>query len=99
MWCQKERLDKSGLSDYIDEIYCSDNIGSEKPFAQFYNAVLEGSGCLPEETMMVGDSLIADVKGAKEAGLSACFYNPDGKEDSIGADYVITKLEDLTKIL
>ena len=98
-WQQEIRIEKSGLGQYTYGVYCSNEIGFEKPHKEFFDAVLKMSDSKPEETLMVGDSITADVGGAKNAGLKACWYNPNGNEDTVGADYVIGSLTDLMKIL
>lgn len=98
-WQQESRMEKSGLAEFLDGIYCSQIIGHEKPYKEFFDAVLEKAGAKAEESMMVGDSITADVGGGKNAGLTTCWYNPNGKEDTVGADYVINSLLDITKIL
>lgn len=92
-------MEKSGLAEFLDGIYCSQIIGHEKPYKEFFDAVLEKAGAKAEESMMVGDSITADVGGGKNAGLTTCWYNPNGKEDTAHADYVINSLLDITKIL
>jgi HAD superfamily hydrolase (TIGR01458 family) len=42
-----------------------------KPSRQFFHAAVEELGCLPEETVMVGDDADSDTCGALAAGLSA----------------------------
>ena len=41
-----------------------------KPAEAFFHAAVESLGCQPEETVMVGDDVEADVGGAKQAGLT-----------------------------
>lgn len=43
-----------------------------KPAAGFFCAAAADMGCQPEQTLMVGDDVNADVLGALEAGLQAC---------------------------
>lgn len=40
-----------------------------KPAEAFFHAALKEIGCRPEETLMVGDDVYADVNGALKAGL------------------------------
>jgi HAD superfamily hydrolase (TIGR01458 family) len=43
-----------------------------KPAAGFFQAAVSSLGCEPDEVMMVGDDVEADVVGAMDAGLQAC---------------------------
>ncbi len=42
-----------------------------KPSAAFFHAALKGTGCKPEEVLMIGDDALSDVGGALKAGLQA----------------------------
>ncbi len=42
-----------------------------KPSARFFMAAVDSVGCLPEQTLMIGDDVEADVNGALSAGLQA----------------------------
>jgi len=52
----------------------------------------------PAEILIVGDSLSADIKGGKNAGLTTMWYSKDGKEDS-SADFVIKNLFDIADVI
>lgn len=41
----------------------------------FYELCIEKAGCLPEECLMIGDSLEKDVLGAKAAGMQAMQFH------------------------
>lgn len=60
-----------------------------KPAVDFYLSAVNSLGCRPEETIMVGDDVEADVVGAVHAGLQGLLvqtgkYNP-GDEDKLVA--------------
>jgi HAD superfamily hydrolase (TIGR01549 family) len=60
-----------GLLDYFREhhIAVSADLGIRKPHATLFLHTLNALGVLPEEAAMVGDSLSADVAGAKRLGI------------------------------
>lgn len=49
----------------------SEEIGIEKPSPIIYQKALSILGIKPEEAVMIGDSLIDDVEGAKRSGIRA----------------------------
>ncbi len=56
-----------------------------KPSGAFFHAAVESLGCRPEEALMIGDDVSADVNGALQAGLQAILvqtgkYLPDDDE-------------------
>ncbi len=63
-----------------------------KPAAGFFHAAVDSLGCKPEEVLMIGDDVEADINGAMEAGLQACLvrtgkYLP-GDENKAGQAFV-----------
>ncbi|MBR7061250.1 MAG: YjjG family noncanonical pyrimidine nucleotidase [Eubacterium sp.] len=99
---QKDRLELSGLNKVFDGVFISDEIGYEKPSEKFFDYVLKHIiPCSKEEILVIGDSLTSDMKGANNADLKCCWYNPEGKPkpEDIRIDYEIKKLEEITKIL
>lgn len=73
---QMKRLIGADLVDYFEAIYVSEVTGSQKPFNEFFDFVFEHSPEIEKsKTLMIGDSLSADIAGAKNAGVSSCWYN------------------------
>jgi 2-haloacid dehalogenase len=94
---QRERLRRAGLLPYFSEVFVSEEIGWDKPDERFFQECLRRIGKKPEEVLMVGDSLTADIAGAERCGLKTCWYNPAGKENKAGCriDREIWDLTDL----
>ena len=99
---QKEKLKGSGLGQYMDGIFISDEIGIEKPGIGFFRPVLELlRGIDPERILVVGDSLTSDMKGGNNIKARCCWYNPQKKKNTVGirVDYEISRLWDVERIL
>lgn len=66
-----EDMRSLGLLDYFDpaHIAISADLRIRKPAAGIFRFALDGLGVSPEETAMVGDSLLADVVGANRLGM------------------------------
>ena len=98
---QQSRLKLAGFYEYFDELFVSDRIGAEKPAEQFFNYCLKNSKTSAEECVMIGDSLNADMAGAKNVGIMAIWYNhakiaiPENKP----YDYMVDSLFDVKNIL
>ena len=62
---------------------------------------MDRAGLEPSEILMVGDSLVSDIAGAREAGIDSVWYNPYSLENlsKISADYEIEDLHELAGIL
>ena len=92
----------SGLGQYMDGIFISDEIGVEKPNIGFFRPVLELlKGIEPNRILVVGDSLTSDMRGGNNIGAKCCWYNPKKKKNTteVHIDYDISKLCDVEKIL
>lgn len=104
---QRNRLMRAGVLNYFEDTFISMDIGYDKPDRRFFDHALHalapngGQPVLPEEVLMVGDSMTTDIIGAKAAGMDTCFFNrrPDGQQDLSAADYVINSMPELLKIL
>ena len=99
---QHSRLNASGLRTYMKDVFVSEDAGYQKPMKKFFDYVFERiPDFSPSQTIIVGDSLTSDIQGGKNAGISTCWYNPDGIKNVFpySADYEIHLLEDLLSIL
>lgn len=77
---QRRRYAHSGLDKYFDGLFISGELGFEKPDRRYFEAV---ESAIPDfdasSTIVVGDSLTSDIKGAVNYSLDSCWYNPGGK--------------------
>ena len=77
---QQIKMRNSGFDRLIDQVFISDVIGYEKPRREFFEiAFADLPGFRKEKALLVGDSLTSDMRGANNAGVDACWYNPKGK--------------------
>lgn len=84
-----------GISDYFFQVYSSAQIGYEKPNIQIYRRVLEKLEDTSEVTM-IGDSYIADVEGAINAGIKAILVR---KENTHNYQNYCKSLDEIDAIL
>lgn len=97
---QRGRLQRSGLFPYIDAMAISEEAGFAKPARGFFDYAFAMVGSPdPEETIMIGDSLISDIEGAKAYGMHTVLYDPHKRHAADSADFVITHLNELDLIL
>jgi len=62
-------LEQAGLREHFDAVVISDRVGFRKPRPEIFREALRELGVEPEETLHVGDSLVADVQGAAALGI------------------------------
>ena len=96
---QLKRMALADFSKYIDGYFISEKIGAEKPSKEFFDACFEILGCDKADAVMIGDSISADIKGAKNYGLTSIWMKGRKNLESDLADYTVTKLEQIKNIL
>ncbi|MBR2617088.1 MAG: HAD-IA family hydrolase, partial [Clostridia bacterium] len=98
---QRNRILKSGLQPYFQGIFLSEEIGYAKPDCGFFNAVFGVIPFAPNQTVMVGDSLSADIAGANNYGIRSVWFNRLGRENDAGVkvDVELRNLRDLPLLL
>ena len=65
-----------GLAELFEVVTLSCNIGFMKPHPRIFEYTLDAMQLTPQETAMVGDSMHADVEGAKALGMTAIWCRP-----------------------
>ncbi len=99
---QDRRIDSAGIRDLFDGIFISQEIGYEKPSAEFFAAAFrEIADFHRDEALVIGDSLTSDIKGGMNAGVRTVWYNPSGAvaPPDITPDYEIKELRELPELL
>ena len=66
-----EQLETVGLKGAFDAIIASCIVGCEKPDVRIFQAAIAALGTEPNQAVHVGDQFLADVEGAKAAGMKA----------------------------
>ena len=93
-------LERVGLNQFIERIYCQHRIGFAKPSAEYFAHVLNDLNSEASEVLMVGDSFSTDVLGASRCGLWAVWLNRRNLEEQFGETYrTIHDLSQLPQLL
>ena len=83
---QTGRLEQSGIAPFFKEIFISEQLHTQKPDAEFYEKI---GARIPNfdknQTLMIGDSLSADIQGGNNAGIDTIWYNPQHLENKTQA--------------
>lgn len=99
---QQARIKNSGVERYMDGIYISEKVGASKPSAKLFDHALKDLGITNRSrVLMVGDDLLADIKGGQNAGLDTCWVNFKNEENHTGIQpkYEIHSYEELYKLV
>ena len=99
---QANKMKLSGLDQIMNGVFVSELMGYPKPMKEYFDACF---AALPDvkrqECILVGDSLTSDMQGANNAGITACWFNPEKREKDVNVriDYEISRLEEVLRIL
>lgn len=71
---QDKKLKNSGIFSYFEHIIDSEMAGVKKPNPIIFELALKKANVVPQKSLMIGDSLEADILGAKGSGLHALHF-------------------------
>lgn len=73
---QHKKIAKTPIENCFKGIINADEVGYKKPNPIIFNHALEIANRRPEQVLMVGDDLEADILGALNCGLHAMHFDP-----------------------
>lgn len=106
-------LRKFKIAKYFDAIVISGFVGWRKPSPKIFQEALDMLGVKADETVFVGDSLIADIEGAKRLGMKTVLLTTKNRKipstdtfqlyarehTDTSPDKIITKIAHLPKAI
>lgn len=76
---QYRKMDRAGVTPFIDLTVLSDDIGINKPDTRiFIHAMRQAGDTCPTRHLMIGDNPLTDIRGAIDAGWAAIWFHPPG---------------------
>ena len=108
---QVNRLSLGGMLSDFSHLFISEKAGASKPSRDFFDYCLRKLNerrcqdnekeILPEEIMMIGDSLTSDMAGGRNNGLKTCFFDRKntGIPRELGIDHIVKDLEEIRGFL
>ena len=96
---QTKRLKKAGFDEYIKGYFVSAEIGYLKPNKEFFDACFAKLDEKPQDVYMIGDSLTADINGARNYGINTIWFDKYRTEKQADCDYTVTDLLQIRNIL
>ena len=95
---QKSRMARSPVQNWISRMVISQEVGTSKPDPRIFEIAM---GNTPrEKVLMIGDGLQSDVRGANNAGVDVCWFNPLKKPlpNDLHTEYEIHDIRDCLPI-
>ncbi len=95
---QHSKLKNSGLTHFFTEIITSEGSNSLKPNLAIFEYAFNKAKALKDHSIMIGDDIEADIKGAMNAGLDQVFVNHLRREPPVKPTYMVYSLKELENI-
>ena len=89
----------SNISHYFDQIIISEAVGVNKPDKAIFEHALSLAGAVKDESIMIGDSIEADIRGALNFGMDAIYFNPAQLSKPDDVPVQINNLKELMELL
>lgn len=93
------KISKNGLNVYFENVVISEVVGFNKPDRAIFDHALTLANAGISESIMIGDSLEADIRGAQDYGIKAIYFNPERKEKPEDVNQEIACLSELMTLL
>ena len=98
--CVHKLLKTHDLDKLFDAIVVSGAVNKRKPSPEIFERTLKALGVSASETVFVGDTLDADIEGAKAVGMKAVYIERRiEKVEQVRPDQTIKSLSELPMVL
>lgn len=94
---QHKKINNANMAHFFKTVTNSEMAGAKKPNPQIFQHALSLAQAAKNESVMIGDSMHADVQGALDFGIKAIFFNFNDKEKTHNFNQ-ITHLKELEHI-
>ena len=89
----------TNLDGYFQNVIISEVVGVNKPDPLIFKHAIELACATIEESVMIGDSIEADIRGAMGVGMDAIYFNPAKLEKPTDIAVQIHQLKELMVLL
>lgn len=92
------KLRNCGISEFFVEVITSEGSNSMKPKKEIFDYALNKAKAMQHQSIMIGDNIEVDIKGAINAGIDQVYVNHLGEMSNIQPTYMVTSLKELKSI-
>jgi putative hydrolase of the HAD superfamily len=96
---QDIKINGTDIGKYFTHIIISELVGVNKPDKAIFEHAVNLAGTTKEQSLMIGDSLEADVLGALNFGMDAIYFNPFNAPKPDNVQVQINDLKELVTLL
>lgn len=91
---QEKKMRNANIFKYFKTVTDSEMVGVKKPNPEIFEFALQQANASKDESVMIGDSLEADVFGAINSGIQAIWYN----YRDLPSEEKVTQVKTLTEL-
>ncbi len=95
---QNKKLRNAQIDGYFEQVINSEMAGVKKPNPIIFELALKNANTIAEKSLMIGDSLEADILGAKAVGFHTLHFNGH-KEPPLDLSQMIHDLSEIKSLL
>lgn len=97
---QSNKMKSAGIYKYFKKIILSEDLNIHKPHIEIFHFALSATQSEFNNSIMIGDNIETDIKGAANAGIDQIYFNRWNKKDTdFKPTYTIKKLTEIKNIL
>lgn len=96
---QNMKLAAGYLQKYFGHIVTSQNAGFKKPSKEIFHYTLTKNSILCDQAVMVGDNLVTDIGGARQASIDSIYFNHERVKHEAEIHVEINNLSELCELL
>ena len=96
---QSVKLASGNITHYFNHVITSQKAGFKKPAREIFEYALTLNNLECHEVIMVGDNLVTDIGGARNARIDTVFFNPSAVAHDQPVSHEIRCLSELQHIL
>ena len=95
---QNSRVNKSKIAKYITSVYTSEEAKFTNPSKDFFDKLFNKFNLKKQNTILIGDSLTADIKGGYDYNIDTIFFSTNNEKSTMPT-YTVTNLLDIKNII
>ena len=81
---QERKMNNANIRDYFKTVTNSEMVGVKKPNPKIFNFALDIANASSSNSVMIGDSLEADIEGANNVGMETIYFDYKNLNNSNG---------------
>lgn len=96
---QQTKLERSGLAKFFKYVITSESACAKKPYSGIFKFAFKTTNASLQHSIMIGDNLTTDIKGARDFGLDQIFFNPSKIHHTEKVSHEVHELQEILHIV